>query len=294
MTPPEPVRTPTGVPLEVDDATLAAWLADDLGEPPRDVTSAPIFPETHESRARIVAREALVVSGLDEARRLFRLAGAAPTTRQADGERVEAGAVLATVAGPTRAILLAERTALNVLGRMSGIATTTHTIQELVAAVNPRCRVAATRKTTPGFRRLEKKAVVHGGGDPHRYGLFDQVLVKDNHRAARGDLPELLAALREARHDELIEVEVETEADALTAARAGAQILLLDNRDPAEAERIARAARGVAPGVRIEVSGGITAANAADYARFADRISMGHLTQGARAADVALDWDPIA
>jgi len=177
---------------------------------------------------------------------------------------------------------------------MMGIATATRTAQDAVAAVASGCRVAATRKTTPGFRAFEKQAVADGSGDPHRAGLHDAVLVKDNHRAA-GGLDAVLAALR-ARYPKgsteitWLEVEVESLAEAHIAVAHQADWILIDNHDPAAFAELACAIRAMDPAVRIEASGGITPETAPQYAALADRISMGCLTQSVRVIDVGLDW----
>jgi nicotinate-nucleotide pyrophosphorylase (carboxylating) len=290
-TPRRDPATHTGVPLEVDDATLLAWLQDDLGPGDLDVTSDPLFPPEHQGRARIVTREPLVVSGLDEATRLLRLSGIQVQVEAQDAQHVQPGTVLAHVRGPTRAILRAERTALNLLCRASGIATLTHWTQKRVQETNPDCRVSATRKTTPGFRPLEKRAVLHGGGDPHRYGLYDMILIKDNHRQAGGDLRKLIEKTRTAHPGLAIEVEVESKEDAETAARAHVDWILVDNQSPETLQEIAALARGIHPEVRIEASGGIRVDNAHEWAPHADRVSLGALTQGAPAKDIGLDWD---
>lgn len=284
------LHTDTGVALDVSDAQLQAFIADDLGPERRDATSDALFDADATGRGRIVAREACVASGVDEACRVFRLLGADAVARVADGDRVDADAVIVDVAGPVRALLAAERTALNIMGRMSGIASATRRVQDIIADVSPTCRVAATRKTTPGFRVFEKRAVVHGGGDPHRYGLFDQVLVKDNHRAAWPDLASLIARVRAANPTLAIEVEVESLAEAETAARCGVDWILIDNLGPDETARIARHVRSLSAGVRIEASGGITAETAPAYAPHVDRVSMGAITQSARAVDLSLEW----
>lgn len=278
----------------VGDETLRAWLAEDLGPDDLDATSDPLFPSTHEGTARIVTREPLVISGLDEALRIFRLMGVKTDVQTEDGQSVKVGTTLATVHGSTRAILRAERTALNIVCRASGIASLTQRTQKRVAEANPDCRVSATRKTTPGLRTIEKRAVLHGGGDPHRYGLFDMVLIKDNHRAAGGPLPAMIDAARTAHPKLPLEVEVETLEDAETAAREKADWILVDNQDPAQLARIAQAARSIHPDIQVEASGGIHPDDAHRWAPHADRVSMGALTQSAPAKDIGLDWGPPA
>jgi nicotinate-nucleotide pyrophosphorylase (carboxylating) len=238
----------------------------------------------------VVLKERAVVAGLREAARLFRLAGASARPRVREGAWVPAGTPVLEVRGATRAILAAERTALNLLQRMSGIATETRRCADLARRANPGTRVAATRKTAPGLRPFDKRAVRLGGGWPHRAGLHDAILVKDNHIAAAGSLE---AALRRAlRARKPVEVEVSSAAEALRAARLGARTVMLDNVPPAEVARADRLLRGARLRKRlsVEASGGVTRSNLAAYARAgADTVSMGALTHSVRAVDLSLD-----
>ena len=255
-----------------------------------DVTSETVVPDVT-CRAIVRAKSQGVVAGLSEARRLFEHFGVTVRERSADGRAVAPGTVLLDLDGPARAILLVERTALNIIGRMSGIATRTREAVEAVRAVSPDVRVAATRKTAPGLRVLDKKAVILGGGDPHRYTLSDMVLIKDNHLA----LTPLAEAIRRAKQESLyrvVEVEVETVEDAVTAAGAGADIILLDNMTPDAVREAARAlaGRGLRDRLTIEVSGGVGEDTLAGYAATGvDIISMGALTHTVRNFDVSLD-----
>ncbi len=290
MVSPEP-ETSTGVPLMTSDATLQDWLQEDLGAPPHDVTSEAIFGEDDTGAAHLVAREELVVSGLEEALRVFALTGAesGPTTQ--DGARVTAGTRLARIHGPILSILKAERLALNLLQHASAIASHTDELQKQLAAKNKDCKIAATRKTTPGLRALEKRAVVHGGGDPHRWGLWDMILLKDNHLAAGGELPALIKRLRQAHPGLILQVEVETRAQLEAAAREDVDWILIDNQGPDTVRGWSQHARTLDPGIRIEASGAITAQTAADYAPWVDRVSMGALTRSAPVKDIGLDWE---
>lgn len=255
-----------------------------------DVTSETVVPDVT-CRAVVRAKSQGVVAGLSEARRLFEHFGVTVRERSADGRAVAPGTVLLDLDGPARAILLVERTALNIIGRMSGIATRTREAVEAVRAVSPDVRVAATRKTAPGLRVLDKKAVILGGGDPHRYTLSDMVLIKDNHLA----LTPLAEAIRRAKKESLyrvVEVEVETVEDAVTAAGAGADIVLLDNMTPDTVREAVRAlaGRGLRDRLTIEVSGGVGEDTLAGYAATGvDVISMGALTHTVRNFDVNLD-----
>ncbi|MBP7143979.1 MAG: carboxylating nicotinate-nucleotide diphosphorylase [Methanoculleus sp.] len=255
-----------------------------------DVTSETVVPDVT-CRAVVRAKSQGVVAGLSEARRLFEHFGVTVRERSADGRAVAPGTVLLDLDGPARAILLVERTALNIIGRMSGIATRTREAVEAVRAVSPDVRVAATRKTAPGLRVLDKKAVILGGGDPHRYTLSDMVLIKDNHLA----LTPLAEAIRRAKKESLyrvVEVEVETVEDAVTAAGAGADIVLLDNMTPDTVREAVRAlaGRGLRDRLTIEVSGGVGEDTLVGYAATGvDIISMGALTHTVRNFDVSLD-----
>jgi len=255
-----------------------------------DVTSETVVPDVT-CRAVVRAKSQGVVAGLSEARRLFEHFGVTVRERSADGRAVAPGTVLLDLDGPARAILLVERTALNIIGRMSGIATRTREAVEAVREVSPDVRVAATRKTAPGLRVLDKKAVILGGGDPHRYTLSDMVLIKDNHLA----LTPLAEAIRRAKKESLyrvVEVEVETVEDAVTAAGAGADIVLLDNMTPDTVREAVRAlaGRGLRDRLTLEVSGGVGEDTLAGYAATGvDIISMGALTHTVRNFDVSLD-----
>jgi len=272
--------------------TVRAALAEDIGS--GDVTTLATVPEGATVTALMVAREPLVVAGLELAEAAFlelspriSLQRAAP-----DGERVPAGFTLLKIPGaPARAVLSAERVALNFLQRLSGVATLT--AQYVEAVSQTKARILDTRKTTPGWRRLEKYAVVCGGGQNHRFGLFDRILIKDNHLAAlRHEPPNAIeAAVRRARaaHPRLA---VEVEADSLeqvgAALRAGVDIILFDNMG---LERLRAAVRLVNGRAKTEASGGVNLATVRAIAETGvDFISVGALTHSARAVDIALDF----
>jgi nicotinate-nucleotide pyrophosphorylase (carboxylating) len=235
------------------------------------------------------AREPIVVFGIDIAAAVFAMVD--PSTelevRSPDGSRVEPGAVLAVARGPAHAVLAAERTALNFAQRLSGVATLARRYADAVAGTQ--ARVVDTRKTTPGFRALEKAAVVAGGCANHRFDLGSGILIKDNHIAACGSVRAAVeTAKARAPHTLRIEVEVTNLAQLDEALAAGAEVVLLDNMRPAEVQ--VAAARAHERGVLVEVSGGITLATIADYARAgADLISVGALTHSAPAVDIGLD-----
>jgi nicotinate-nucleotide pyrophosphorylase (carboxylating) len=274
-------------PLLVERAVAAA-LAEDLGQA-GDITSDSIVPPDLVSEARIVARKPGVIAGLALAEASFKaLDPDCSFERQVeDGDRVAAGASLARVQGRTRALLTAERVALNFLGHLSGIATLT---ASYVAAVEgTKARIVCTRKTTPGLRALEKYAVRSGGGINHRFGLYDAVLVKDNHIAAAGGIVTALERLfAENRHLVKVEVEVETIAELEQALRFPIDAVLLDNMDLATLKQAVTVAGGR---VLTEASGGATIETVRKIAETGvDLISVGALTHSAPRLDLALDW----
>ena len=262
-------------------------LEEDLGRA-GDLTSDAILPPQQTAAASVVARAAGRLAGLPVALSAFRLLDPSVEIEAlaADGENVEAGAVLATVQGRARAILSAERTALNLLGRLCGIATVT---REMVRLVEPHgARIVCTRKTTPGLRALEKYAVRCGGGHNHRFGLDDAVLIKDNHIALAGGLKTAVERARRAvGHLVKIEVEVDSLDQLREALDLGVDVVLLDNMS----FDMLREAVALAKGRAItEASGGINPRTAADIAATGvDLLSVGWLTHSAPALDVALD-----
>jgi len=267
-------------------------LAEDIGR--GDLTSELVVDAAREGRARVEARADLIVCGLPVIREVFaRVDPSLQIEIPADveeGQRVEAGRVLMRVGGRYAAILTAERTALNFLGRLCGIATQTRRLVDLIADLD--VDLVDTRKTTPGWRLLEKYAVAVGGGTNHRIGLFDAVLVKDNHVAAAGGLDAAVErALAKTPDGIPVQIEVESEAMADRAVELGARFLLLDNLDP---ETIRRIVDRHAADIVLEASGGISPANLRAYAETGiARISMGALTHSAVCADVALEIDLV-
>jgi nicotinate-nucleotide pyrophosphorylase (carboxylating) len=256
-----------------------------------DVTSRAIFPAKHTSRAFIEAKQDLVVCGLEVAARVFARVdpGLKVTLTAHDGERVKKGGVVLRVAGPTAALLTAERTALNFIQRLSGVATLS---RKYAAAVDGTgTRIVDTRKTTPGWRALEKYAVRCGGCVNHRSSLGEHVLIKDNHIAAAGSLTKAVKLCRAAApHSAKIEVEATTLAEVKEAVRAGAEVILLDNMSPA----LVRSAVAIIAGAAVvEVSGGVRYETLRDYALpGVDVISVGALTHSAPAADLSLTLLP--
>ncbi len=257
-----------------------------------DVTSRAIFPAAHRSRGAIDAKQDLVLCGLEIAARVFARVDPALKTKllARDGERVKKGAIVLRVEGPTAAMLTAERTALNFLQRLSGIATQARRYADAVAGTG--VRVVDTRKTTPAWRALEKYAVRTGGCFNHRSSLGEHVLIKDNHIAAAGSLTRAVELCRAAApHGAKIEVEAKTLAEVKEALRARAEIILLDNMTP---EQVRAAVKEIAGRAVVEISGGVKADTLRDYAQpGVDVISIGALTHSAVAADLSLDVQPL-
>lgn len=265
-------------------------LAEDLG-PEGDLTAA-IVPEDVQARFALRARRAGVLAGSDCATETFRRVG--PEVQLVwlahDGDALAAGDTVLEVTGPLRPILTAERTALNFLGRLSGIATLTAQFVSAAHEDNPSVAVLDTRKTTPGLRMLEKAAVRAGGGTSHRSGLSDAVLVKDNHLAGIS-IADAVTRARELWPGRMVEIECDALEQVAQAARAGADAVLLDNMDPGTVvEAIAVAHTDASAPILTEVSGGVTLATIGAYAAAGpDRISVGALTHSAPALDLGLD-----
>lgn len=263
-------------------AQIELWLAEDLGS--GDVTSALVIPEGARCSATLLAREHGVVSGLGACEAVLAVLdpGVAFEPLCADGDPIEAQA-LARLEGSARSILAGERVALNLLGRLSGIASLTRRFVDAVAGTS--ATILDTRKTTPGLRALEKLAVEHGGGTNHRFGLADGVLLKENHLRLAGGVRR--AVERASRGPLPVEVECETLAEVTEALAAGAQRILLDNMGVAELHAAVALVGGA---VELEASGGITLANVRAVAETGvDLISIGALTHSAPALDVSLE-----
>jgi len=266
------------------ERVVAAALAEDVGE--GDATTNATIAETAVARAQLLVEEAGVVCGVPVAAAVFAALDPAVEVTQlvADGTAVVAGTVVAELAGPARAILTGERTALNLLGRLSGIATLTRRHVDAVAGTD--AQILDTRKTTPGLRALEKYAVRCGGGTNHRAGLYDAVLVKENHIRAAGGITAAVERIRAAGLELAVEVEAETLADVEEALAAGVDHILLDNMSP---DAIRAAVRAVAGRAKLEASGGITLDTLRSYAETGvDFVSIGALTHGARSLHVSL------
>ncbi len=267
---------------------VEAALAEDIG--PGDATSDALIPPDLIGAGQIEVREPLILAGINVSQEVFVRHGVEWKTTRLDGAHIEAGGVIATVRGSARGALAAERTALNFLQRLSGIATLTRRYCEAVQGT--RAIVVDTRKTTPGWRTLEKYAVRCGGGTNHRMGLYDGILIKDNHIQSVGSVVDAVKRARVENPSGLrIQVEVESLNEAHVAIQAGADALLIDNRTPDEIKEIVEHAKGR---VLLEASGGISLQNIAEIARTGvDRISVGAITHSAPAPDIALEWNVL-
>lgn len=261
--------------------------------PRGDITSDVIIPDVG-CTAVIRSERDGTVAGLAEVQLLFTHFGVTTVLKKTDGDSTVAGEVLVKLDGPAKKVLLVERTALNIIGRMSGIASETRTLSDRIRAINQSCRLAATRKTCPGFGMLDKKAVLIGGGDPHRASLSEGFLIKDNHLALV-PLREAIGKARAYSAYKKVEVEVETPADARAAAEAGADIVMLDNMNPQQVRETIALLKtaGLRDRVTIEVSGGISGTSIDQFAASgADIISMGSLTHTVRNFPVTLEISP--
>jgi nicotinate-nucleotide pyrophosphorylase (carboxylating) len=274
---------------------IAIALREDIGN--GDVTTASFVPEGQQASARIIAKERAVIAGTEVAAEVFRRVDASLQIEisRTDGTAVDGGEMVMEVKGAARSILTAERVALNFLQQLSGVATSTRQFVEAAAGRGP-AKILDTRKTTPGLRQLEKAAVLAGGGLNHRFGLYDAILVKDNHLLAHAGMANLAAATRRIR-EEKPELKIEVEADRLDQVRelleiAEIDVILLDNMTPAEMREAVALGKGK---VKFEASGSVTLKNVRQIAATGvDYISVGAITHSARAIDFSLDLTHVA
>jgi nicotinate-nucleotide pyrophosphorylase (carboxylating) len=285
----EPLMIP-GVPVPADlSAQVAAALAEDVRD--GDLTAALISPEKS-GRATVITREAAIICGVPYVEAVFRQVDARVKFdwRVAEGAAAEADQILFSVDGPARALLTAERTALNFLQLLSGTASAAHSYAALLAGT--RCRLLDTRKTIPGLRTAQKYAVRVGGGDNHRMGLFDGILIKENHIAAAGSIARAVAAAKRSPAKVPVEVEVEDLTQLQAAIDSGADIALLDNFSlEAMRDGVALNSKAQHP-LKIEASGGITAENLRAIAETGvDFISVGSITKHVRAVDLSMRFE---
>jgi len=263
---------------------LKDFLKEDLGK--GDITTKALIGKER-AVAVIFSKQDCVLAGLEEASQIFGLLGLKSSTAFVDGQRIHEGDQVLRIEGPARSILVGERVALNFLMRMSGIATQTRDLVNRCKRINPEVEVAATRKTTPGFRYYEKKSVTLGGGNPHRFRLDSEYLIKDNHLAIVKSISEAIEKAKSKAKGRKIEIEVKTEEEALEAARSGADIIMLDNMPPETGAKVAEKI-GEICNAKIEASGGITPKNIEEYATYANMISLGWLTHSFRSMDFSL------
>ncbi|MEM1514372.1 MAG: carboxylating nicotinate-nucleotide diphosphorylase [Candidatus Thermoplasmatota archaeon] len=263
------------------------FLKEDLGEQ-GDITSNLLLKE-EEGKAYIKANEKCVLAGVEEAIEVFNRLNCDAKALKKDGESVRCNEKIIEINGKIKNILAGERLALNFICRMSGIATITRELVEKCRKKNPRIVISATRKTTPGFRKYEKKAVKIGGGEPHRMGLYDGILIKDNHLAC---IPIREAVKRAKSSGMKVEVEVGSIDDAIIAAEEGADIIMLDNMPPAKGKIAMKKIKEINPEIKVEVSGGINPENIVNYS-FADIISLGCITHSVKSMDFSLEIEKV-
>jgi nicotinate-nucleotide pyrophosphorylase (carboxylating) len=269
---------------------IKEMLAEDLGR--GDVTSEALVPPDVRVKAEIVAKQAGTLAGVNEASAVFREVKVRPRALKSDGSPVRPGDVVMRLDGPARGVLSAERVALNLLMRMSGIATATYEMLKRARKKNPKVVVAATRKTAPLLTLFDKRAVQVAGGEPHRYRLDDFILIKDNHLKLVGSVAGAVRQARSGKRSKKVEVEVNNPKDAREAAEAGANIVMLDNMRPADVKRAVKALEetGLRDKVVVEVSGGIDPSNIGQYAAAgADVVSSSYMTVRAPALDMSLE-----
>ncbi|MEM2998916.1 MAG: carboxylating nicotinate-nucleotide diphosphorylase [Candidatus Bathyarchaeia archaeon] len=282
------------VPRKILEDKLKQLLAEDIGQ--GDVTSAAVVPAGLRVDASIVAKEAGVAAGIEEITILAESLGLTVQAKIKDGEKIRNSQIIMTISGDAQTILSAERTMLNLLSRMCGIATKTRNFVEKLEEAKLSVKIAATRKTAPGLSYFDKKAVLMGGGDTHRLHLDDMILVKDNHITIAGSVESAVKkAKQSASFSKKIEVEVTNVKDALTAAEAGADIIMLDNFLPAQIRKAVETLEKAGFGkVLLEASGRITEENLLDYAKTGvNLISIGELTHSVSALDVSLEIAPV-
>lgn len=279
------------LPKKILEEKLRRILAEDLGQ--GDLTSALIVPEGCIAEAEIVAKEAGVAAGIEEASVLIESLGLNFEAYVKDGDAIKPKQVLMRISGEARTILSAERTILNIVSRMSGIATATRKLVEKIRKAKYKTKVACTRKTAPGLLYFDKKAVLIGGGDSHRLHLDDMILIKDNHIAIAGSVKKAVKKAKEkASFSKKIEVEVAKIGDVLEAAKAGADIIMLDNFSPKQVEEAVKILKnaGFYGKVLLEASGGITADNILDFAsKGIDIVSLGEITHSVKALNISLE-----
>ena len=280
------------VPRKILEEKLRQILAEDIGQ--GDVTAQAIIPPNLTVKAMVIAKEEGIAAGIEEAIILAEYLGLKVKAKVADGEKIKNKQVLLEISGDAQTILCAERTMLNLLSRMSGIATATRTLTKKLENAGSKAKIAATRKSAPGLLYFDKKAVTIGSGDPHRLHLDDMILIKDNHLVIVGSVDDAVKkAKANASFSKKIEVEVTKAQDAMQAAKAGADIIMLDNFSAKQAKDAGEMLKKAGfANVLLEVSGKITGENLLEYAAAqVDIISMGELTHSVKALDISLETE---
>lgn len=284
------------MPHKVLEEKLLRILAEDVGQ--GDITTTLIVPEETTAEAEVIAKDSGIVAGTEEAKILLESLGLKAEALVSDGAKIKPKQALIKVSGNARTILSAERTLLNILSRMSGIATTTRTLTESLRKSGLKTKIACTRKTAPGLSYFDKKAVWIGGGDTHRLHLDDMILIKDNHIAVAGSVEKAVRKAKErASFSKKIEVEVTRIEDALIAVKAGADIIMLDNFTPKQIEKTCLGLKKekLYGKTLLEASGGIIAENVLQFAASGVNIvSLGEITDSAKALDVSLEITRIS
>jgi nicotinate-nucleotide pyrophosphorylase (carboxylating) len=279
------------LPRKILEEKLQNMLVEDLGQ--GDVTTALIVPADSTAEAEVTAKETGVIAGMEEAKILLESLGLKAEILVPDGEKIKAKSDLMKISGDTRTMLSVERTLLNIVSHMSGITTTTRKLIRKIRKAKLKTKVACTRKVAPGLLYFDKKAVLIGGGDTHRLHLDDMILIKDNHIAVAGSIKKAIEKVRKyASFSKKIEVEVTRVKDVLAAARARADIIMLDNFTPKQIEKASKLLRKerLFGRVLLEASGEITAENILAYAsKGVDIISLGEITHSAKALDISLE-----
>jgi len=278
------------MPRELVKEKLLAFLKEDVGQ--ADITSQLVIPQGALAQADVIAKENGVVAGLEEAQILLEAMGLTGKRLVADGAAIKSGAILMHIEGNARDLLTVERTLLNIISRMSGIATKTRILQDAASDANPSVKIVSTRKVSPGCLYFDKRAVMIGGGDSHRLHLDDLILIKDNHKALGGSIREAVQRAKVGSFTKKIEVEVTSADEAIEAAEAGADILMFDNMSPslikAAVQLLER--RGMRKRLVLEASGGIDETNISEFARSGvDILSLGSLTHSVKTLDVSLE-----
>ncbi|MDR2699868.1 MAG: carboxylating nicotinate-nucleotide diphosphorylase [Nitrososphaerota archaeon] len=279
------------IPRKIVEEQLARFLKDDIGQ--GDSTATAIIPANLSVTAKIIAKETGIAAGIEEATILAQYMDLKVKNNITDGDQIKNKQILMQITGDARTILTIERTLLNLLSRMCGIATITHKLVEKLKSEKSQAKIAATRKTASGLSYFDKKAVTIGGGDPHRLHLDDMILIKDNHIAIIGDPAEAVKiAKNNASFSKKVEVEITNAKDILRVAEAGADVIMLDNFAPDEVNNTAEILKNakLPHRVLLEVSGGINDTTLADYAQAkVDIISIGALTHSVKSLDISLE-----